>query len=148
MEDRQLEEISGGAAVASQAIIIFFVIPFLLFLAYLVLRVNVSLPVISVIVVMFALAGFGLMQTLSYADVYFCGNILVIKKITGTVRRPVSDYKTIEEGFRTSTYYIEFNDGTKVYFTLKTIDLLKRVTNSGTDVAKIFIERFEEKKGK
>jgi len=143
--EEQLEEISGGAAVAMQAFVLFFIGPFFLFMIYLVLRVNFSLVTVSVALIVIALFAALIKLAFSSADLYFSGNVIVVKRIFNTKTIPLTSYKTIEEAFLPSKYYIEFNDGSKVYFTLKTNDLFKRITTEG-NMAPILIKRFEEKK--
>ena len=88
---------------------------------------------------------FILTQSLSYADLFFYGDNIVIKKITGQSTRPITDYKTIDEAFSAFTYYVEFNDGKKVYFKLKTKEALSRFVNSGPDVADSLKQKFDAK---
>jgi len=143
--EEQLEEISGGAAVVLQAFVLFFIGPFFLFMIYLVLRVNFGLATVSVTLVVIVLFATLLKLALSSADLYFSRDIIVVKKIFGTKRIPVINYKTINEAFMPNKYYVEFNDGSKVYFTLKTNDLFKRITTEG-NMSPILIKRFDEKK--
>ena len=143
--EEQLEEISGGAAVALQAFMLFFVGPFFLFMIYLVLRVNFGLATVSVVLVVTVLFVVLFKLALSSADLYFSGDMIVVKKIFSIKRIPITNYKTIDEAFMPSKYYVEFNDGSKVYFTLKTNDFFKRITTEG-NMSPILIKRFEEKK--
>lgn len=145
MENTELEEISGGAAVASQAFGFFIVVPLLLFFSWIVIHTSQDLSWIYFVVPIIAVMAFILKQSLSYADLFFYGDNIVIKKITGQSTRPISDYKTIEEAFLAFTYYIEFKDGKKVYFKLKTIEALSRLVNSGSDVADSLKQKFDAK---
>jgi len=143
--EEQLEEISGGAAVAVQAFVLFFLAPFFLFMIYLVLRINFGLATVSVVLVVTVLFVVLFKLALSSADLYFSGDMIVVKKIFSIKRIPITNYKTIDEAFMPSKYYVEFNDGSKVYFTLKTNDFFKRITTEG-NMSPILIKRFEEKK--
>lgn len=146
MENNDLEEISGGAAVFIQIATAVFIVPILILLAYLIFHKGIQVERTLFILAIVGVLLLGIRNTLSFADIYFSGNDIVIKKITGVTKRPIATYKTIEEGLRAGTYYIEFKDGSKVYFTLKTGELLKRITHSGTELATGLIEKFEERK--
>jgi len=146
-EDNELEEISGGAAVASQVFVLFFITPLFISITYLLIhtavKYGISVGIVVFIAVVISVLFFIVNSSYKNADIYFSGEYIVIKKLFSTIKKPIISYKSIGESFLPNKYYIEFNNHKKVYFYLKMPDLLKRVTD--TDVSQIISTRFEEK---
>jgi hypothetical protein len=143
MKEPELEEISGGSAISKQAFVLCLITPFLLFMVYLILRVNLALPTIGFSLVLLSAIGVLIWRAFSYADIYFLGNTIVYKKIFKTTIRPLTDVKTINEAFLPINYVITFKDDSKIYFTLTVEDALKRFGSQ--NVTEILAERFRER---
>jgi hypothetical protein len=145
MQKEKLEEVSGGAAVALQAFVMFFITPFFLLIAYFLLKVPFTVGVALFLLIIICVDILLIRYSMRYGDIYINNNAIVIKKIIGTKNKPITDYKSVEEALLPNDYIITFVDGTKVYFKLKAKDFLNRL-NSGSDISKIIMERFNERR--
>jgi len=146
MEDNELEELSTGAAVYIQG----FVIGFCLLIVGLIAlfmpfhRLNFG-GYLNLLLILGAIMLFAMLP-LVYSDVYLSSDSIVIKKIIGTKRRPISDFKALNATILPFACYIEFQDGKKVYFSLTPSEIVKNIT--GSDIIKNLRSRIEDRIGK
>jgi hypothetical protein len=143
MKNEDLEELSTGASVYLQG----FMIGFCLLMAAL---TALFIPFrrldfegyLAVFLIFSALVLFAMLP-LIYSDVYLSGDSIVIKKIIGTKRRPISDFKALDATILPFACYIEFQDGKRVYFSLTPSEIVKNIT--GSDIIKNLRCRIEDR---
>jgi hypothetical protein len=129
------ERISSGYTVIMQGVLCFFGVLFWLGLILLLGDGLLEIQVLLFVSAMAALFFLGFRQLLSFADIYVTNDHVVFKKVIGTQQRLFSEIKRIDEGFLPINYYIEFKGGNKVYFQLKSDDLLTRFGSSNSKEA-------------
>ena len=144
MEEKELEEISTGAAVYLQG--------FALAICTLIGAVIIGLidfrhldfdAACFQFIILGVLALFAMLPLL-YSDVYVSESDIIIKKITGTKRRSILEYKEVGSTVFFNAYYIKFADNTRFYFALGSIDRQKDIF--GSCVLKALSSKLEERK--
>jgi hypothetical protein len=128
------ERISGNSAVAVQGILMFFLIPFVLFVSYIIISKSFDTPGFCILITLIVVIFIIIKGSLFYGDIYLTNNIVTVKKITGSKERSISEVKSIKKSLIPFVYYIEFLNTQKVYFTIKPTDVLKQIVSmdSGT----------------
>lgn len=110
------EKISGGSARALQLLLVVFFSPIIYVLLFLVLPRNLTVTGVFSIFFFFALIAIFLYISFSYGDIYKAGKYLIIKKIFVIKKKEISEIKEIDRAIVPFSYFIEFKDKYKVYF--------------------------------
>ncbi len=129
----KLEKVSGGYAVMGQAMLLLFLLPITSLLFFVILTKNFSSEGMTFLAFVMVIAFLMLRLMFSYADIYLSQGIIVMKKLFGVRKSPVSDYKRIEKALLPFTYYIEFENGKKVYFSTLLSEIWETATSSDPD---------------
>ncbi|MDB4903202.1 MAG: hypothetical protein JWQ63_2483 [Mucilaginibacter sp.] len=143
MEDKELKEVSGGASVYVQGFMMFFCIIFITIIILIIPFRLLDFDGVCFVVLLIAAAVLFAVLPLIYSDIYLSGNTLIMKKIIGTKRKPISDFNAIDLTILPFVCYIEFKDGKKVYFSLTPNEIIKNFM--GTDVVKPLRVLLEER---
>jgi len=128
------ENISIGSARLAQAMFLLFFLPFILFITYIVLSKNFTIEGVGILVIFIAPSYLILKHTFSYADIYKYNHQIIAKKVFRTTIRSTSEIKNIEEAILPFTFYIIFNDNSKVYFLVEPTNLVRHLTTSDTQI--------------
>jgi len=143
MINEDLEELSTGASVYLQGFMLCLCLLMAaliaLFIPFRRLDFDGYLAWLSILAALILFA----MLPLIYSDVYLSNDNIVMKKIIGTKRRPVSDFKAIKATILPFACYIEFQDGKKVYFSLTPSEIIGNIT--GSDIIKNLRTRIEQR---
>lgn len=129
----KLEKVSGGYAVMGQAMVLLFLLPIVALLFYVILTKNRSSDGMIFLAFVLIIAFLILRLMFSYADIYLSQGTIVMKKLLGSRRIPIVDYKRIEKALLPFTYYIEFENGRKVYFSTLLSEIWETATSSDPD---------------
>jgi hypothetical protein len=121
------EKISGNSAVMVQALLLFFFIPFILFVSYIIITKSLDATGICIIGVLLTVAFFAITGSLSYGDIYVDDNKIIVKKIIGSKVKNISEVRSFKKAIIPTIYYVEFTDDKKVYFTIKISDVFKQI---------------------
>ncbi len=143
MEDKELEELSTGAAVYIQGFAMAFCLLMIAVIAFIMPFRSLDFEGYLFLFLVFSLLILFALIPLIYSDIYLSGSNVVMKKIFGTKRRPVSDFKAINSAILPFAWYIEFKDGKKVYFSLTPMEMVKNFF--GADIIKKLGVRIEER---
>lgn len=127
------EKISGGSARLAQIMLLLFFIPFIFFLSYLILTKNFTLEGVVVLFVFIAVISLILRNVFSYADIYIFQDHLIVKKLFSTKNRSILEIKYIDKALFPFTFFLKFEDNSKVFFFSETSDLLKQLMSSDPD---------------
>lgn len=127
------EKISGGGAVLAHVLFLLFFVPFAVFVTYIVIDKNNSTEGVVFLIIFLAIILLILRHILSYADIYLGENIIIVKKIFTEKKKSVAELQRIDRALLPFTYYIEFKNGNKEYFFLKSLEILHQVITLDRD---------------
>jgi hypothetical protein len=126
------ENISIGSARLAQAMFLLFFLPLILCVTYIVISKNFTIEATGFLFIFIALIYLILKQMFSYADIYKYNQQIIAKKVFSTIIKSTSEIKSIEEAILPFTFYIIFQDNSKVYFLVEPTNLLRHLTSSDT----------------
>lgn len=136
------ERISTGYTVFIQGVIISFCVLLVLVIA---LIINKDLDETAWIFLccIFIFILIIVKRLMSFADLYLSSDYIIYRRIIGEKKRLISEIKAVNEGFLPFNYYIEFNDGKRIYFQLKPKDMLRRLGDSNKTVLNNFKKKLD-----
>jgi len=127
------QKLSGGFARMAQLMLLLFFLPFISFLFYITLIKNFLVEGCVFFMIFIAVIFFIIRHGFSYADLYISSRFLIVKKLFSTRSKSRGELKQIESAFLPFTFYLKFEDSTKVFFFSDNSDLFKQLISSDSD---------------
>ena len=137
------QKIGGNTTVINQVGMLFITLLVLSFALLVLIKNEIDLKSACILAAVCLIFGAILLFSFSFNDIYLLKGEIFMNRITGTKKRPVSDFKSIGT-ILGGIFYMEFNDGKKVLFQLglqQTFDRLNGVDITKVLTDKIIIER-------
>jgi len=118
--------ISSGSAIVRQILVLCFFVPFLALFGYLVLFKNFSIAGVLLLALALLIAFFIVKRVLMTRDILIEDDLILVRSIFGTKKRPLPEFKDVGSSFMPFTYYVEFDDGEKNYFAASPEKIIKQ----------------------
>ncbi|MGV8830164.1 MAG: hypothetical protein ACWA6U_17790 [Breznakibacter sp.] len=130
---KEKKKISGGSAIAGQAMILLFSIPFLGLLLNLMLENEISQEGLIFILIFFLLISGIILLGFRFSDVYIRNEELIALKLFYRKKYWISEVDKVEKGLFPFSCFIYLKSGKKIFFFSQTETIVKSLFSNESD---------------
>lgn len=127
------KKLSGGSASLMQVMALVFLLPLVGMLCYIIVSKNRSAEGFFFLALFIGIVLLILRVLMRYADVWLKGDTIIIERVFKKNSKPLIEFKSVESAALPFTYYIEFMDRKRAYFSIRDSEVLKQFLGSNPD---------------